>query len=345
MLSYMIRRLLLLPIILIGVTFLIFCVFSLLSPMERLATYVNDPNTLKNPQSAERLIAKYHLADPFPLGYIDWLKRVVRFDLGWSQTANQPVWDAICQRFPATLELVLYSVIPVVLIGIWLGVISAVHHNDMLDQTIRVTAIIGWSLPTFIFGLLILFIFYGILGWFPPGRLSSWAQDIVYTNTNFHSYTRLVTIDALLNGNIPLFLDALRHLIAPIITLSYVSWAFLLRITRSSMLDTLRKDYIRTARSKGVDEHTVIHLHAKRNALIPVTTIAGMMIIGMMGGVMITETIFTYPGLGFWAAQSAQQLDYGTVISFALLFSTIMVIGNLVVDLSYALIDPRVRLE
>ena len=107
----------------------------------------------------------------------------------------------------------------------------------------------------------------------------------------------------------------------------------------------LRKDYIRTARSKGVDEHTVIHLHAKRNALIPVTTIAGMMIIGMMGGVMITETVFTYPGLGFWAAQSAQQLDYGTVISFALLFSTMMVIGNLMVDLSYALIDPRVRLE
>ena len=343
MLSYIIRRLLLLPVILMGVTLLIFCVFSLLSPMERLATYVHDPNTLKNPKAAERLIAKYHLSDPFPLGYINWLKRIINFDLGWSQTANQPVIDAMKQRFPATLELVLYSIIPVILVGIWLGVISAVHHNDMLDQTIRVTAIIGWSLPTFIFGLFVLFIFYGILGWFPPGRLSAWAQDIVYTG-HFTSYTHLITIDALLNGNIPIFLDALRHLIAPIVTLSYISWAFLLRITRSSMLDTLRKDYIRTARAKGVDEHTVIHLHAKRNALIPVITIAGMMIIGMMGGVMITETIFTYPGLGFWAAQSAQQLDYGTVISFALLFSTIMVIGNLVVDLSYALIDPRIRL-
>jgi len=344
MLSYTIRRILLLPVILIGVTFLIFSVFSMLSPMERLATYVHDPNTLKSPQSAERLIAKYNLDEPFPLGYIHWLKRMAHLDLGWSQTANQSVADAIKQRFPATLELVLYSIIPVVLVGIWLGVLSAVHHNDMIDQTIRVTAIIGWSLPSFIFGLLILFIFYGILGWFPPGRLSSWAQDIVYTG-NFRSYTHLLTIDALLNGNLALFFDALRHLIAPIITLSYISWAFLLRITRSSMLDTLRKDYIRTARAKGVDEHTVIHLHAKRNALIPVTTIAGMMIIGMMGGVMITETVFTFPGLGFWAAQSAQQLDYGTVISFALLFSTIMVVGNLVVDLSYAIIDPRVRLE
>jgi len=345
MLSYIIRRFLLLPIILLGVTFLIFCVFSLLSPMERLATYVNDPNTLKNPQATERLIAKYHLDDPFPLGYIDWVKRIARLDLGWSQTANQSVWDAICQRFPATLELVLYSIIPVVLVGIWLGVISAVHHNDMLDQTIRVTAIIGWSLPTFVFGLLVLFIFYGILDWLPPGRLSSWAQNIVYTGTNFHSYTGLVTIDALLNGNIPIFLDALRHLIAPIITLSYISWAFLLRITRSSMLDTLRKDYVRTARSKGVDEHTVIHLHAKRNALIPVVTVSGMMIIRMLGGVVITETIFNYPGLGFWAAKAAQQLDYGSVTSFALLFASLMIVGNLIVDVSYALIDPRVRLE
>ena len=345
MLSYIIRRLLLLPVILLGVTFLIFCIFSLLSPMERLATYVNDPGSLKDAQSVERLIDKYHLADPFPLSYINWLKRIIHFDLGWSQITNQPVWEAICQRFPATLELVLYSIIPVILVGIWLGVISAVHHNDMLDQTIRVTAIIGWSLPTFIFGLFVLFIFYGILGWLPPGRLSAWAQNIVYTDTNFHSYTRLVTIDALLNGNIPLFLDALRHLIAPIITLSYISWAFLLRITRSSMLETLRKDYVRTARAKGVDEHTVIHLHAQKNAMIPVMTIAGMMIIRMMAGVVITETIFTYPGLGFWAASSAQQLDYGSVISFALLFATLMVLGNLIVDISYALIDPRVRLE
>ena len=344
MLSYIIRRLLLLPIILLGVTFLIFCVFSLLSPMERLATYVHDPATLKSAQSIERLIDKYHLDDPFPLSYINWINRIVHLDLGWSQAANQPVWEAMCQRFPATLELVLYSIIPVILVGIWLGVISAVHHNDMLDQTIRVTAIIGWSLPTFIFGLFVLFIFYGILGWLPPGRLSVWAQNIVYTDTNFHSYTRLVTIDALLNGNIPLFLDALRHLIAPIITLSYISWAFLLRITRSSMLETLRKDYVRTARAKGVDEHAVIHLHAKRNALIPVMTIAGMMIIRMMAGVVITETIFNYPGLGFWAASSAQQLDYGSVISFALLFATLMVLGNLIVDVSYALIDPRVRL-
>jgi len=345
MLSYIIRRLLLLPIILLGVTFLIFCVFSLLSPMERLATYVHDPATLKSAQSIERLIDKYHLDDPFPLGYINWINRVVHLDLGWSQTANQPVWEAICQRFPATMELVLYSIIPVILVGIWLGVISAVHHNDILDQTIRVTAIIGWSLPTFIFGLFVLFIFYGILGWFPPGRLSAWAQNILYTSDNFRSYTHLITIDALLNGNIPMFLDALRHLIAPIITLSYISWAGLLRITRSSMLDTLRKDYVRTARAKGVDEHTVIHLHAQKNAMIPVITIAGMMIIGMMAGVVITETVFTYPGLGFWVASSAQQLDYGSVISFALLFASLMVLGNLIVDISYALLDPRVRLE
>ncbi len=345
MLSYIIRRILILPLILLGVSFLIFCLFSLLSPMERLATYVNNPSVLKNPQAAQNLIEKYHLDDPFPAGYLYWLKSLIKLDFGWSPTANQPVWNAIMQRLPATLELVFYSVIPVILIGIWLGVISAVHHNDMLDQTIRVTAIIGWSLPTFIFGLLVLFIFYGILGWLPPGRLSTWASHIVYTSENFRSYTYFITIDALLNGRLDIFWDALRHLIGPIITLSYISWAFLLRITRSSMLDTLRKDYIRTARSKGVDEKTVIYQHARKNALIPVVTVAGMMIIRMLGGVVITETVFTYPGLGYWAASSAQQLDYGSVIGFALLFAFLMVIGNLIVDVSYALIDPRVRLE
>lgn len=200
-------------------------------------------------------------------------------------------------------------------------------------------------MPTFIFGLLVLFIFYGILGWLPPGRLSTWAQYIVYTGDHFKNYTHFITIDSLLNGRFDIFWDALRHLIGPIITLSYISWAYLLRITRSSMLDTLRKDYIRTARSKGVDEKTVIYQHARKNAMIPVVTVAGMMIIGMLGGVVITETVFTYPGLGFWAASSAQQLDYGSVVGFALLFAFIMVIGNLIVDVSYALIDPRVRLE
>ena len=345
MLSYIIRRLLILPLILLGVTFLIFCLFSLLSPMERLATYINNPNVLKNPQSAQRLIEKYHLNDPFPAGYIYWLKSLLKLDFGWSPTANQPVWEAIMQRLPATMELVFYSIIPVILVGIWLGVISAVHHNDPLDQAIRVTAIIGWSLPTFIFGLLVLFVFYGLLGWMPPGRLSAWAQFAVYTGDSFKHYTHFITFDALLNGRFDIFWDAITHLIGPIITLSYISWAYLLRITRSSMLDTLRKDYIRTARAKGVEENKVIHLHAQKNALIPVVTVAGMMIIEMLGGVVITETVFTYPGMGYWAATSAQQLDYGSVIGFAVLFAFMMVVGNLIVDVSYALIDPRVRLE
>lgn len=345
MLSYIIRRLLILPFILLGVTFLIFCLFSLLSPMERLATYINNPSVLKNPQAAQRLIQKYHLDDPFPAGYIYWVQSLLRLDFGWSPTANQPVWEAITQRLPATMELVLYSIIPVILVGIWLGVISAVHHNDLLDQAIRITAIIGWSLPTFIFGLLVLFVFYGILGWLPPGRLSTWAQFAVYAGGNFKHYTHFITLDALLNKRLDIFWDALTHLIAPIITLSYISWAYLLRITRSSMLETLRKDYIRTARAKGVEEKKVIHLHAQKNALIPVVTVAGMMVVQMLGGVVITETVFTYPGLGYWAATSAQQLDYGSVVGFALLFAFMMVIGNLIVDVSYALIDPRVRLE
>ena len=139
MLSYIIRRLLLLPLTLIGVTLFIFCMFSLLSPMERLATYIPDPYSLRSPQVAERLMTKYHLDDPFPLGYINWVKKIIKGDLGWSQSANQSVLETIKQRFPATLELVLYSIIPVILVAIWLGVISAVHHNDMLDQTINIS--------------------------------------------------------------------------------------------------------------------------------------------------------------------------------------------------------------
>ena len=154
----------------------------------------------------------------------------------------------------------------------------------------------------------------------------------------------MATIDALLNGNIPVFLDALKHLIAPILTLSYLSWAGLLRITRSSMLESLGQDYIRTARAKGLSERVVVNKHAKRNALIPATTVAGMMFIGMLGGVIITETIFNYPGIGSFSAQAAEQFDYSGVLGVAVIYGLITVIGNLIVDITYAIIDPRVRL-
>jgi len=218
-----------------------------------------------------------------------------------------------------------------------------VRHNRFFDQVARVFSIIGWSFPTFVFGLLVLMFFYAKLRWFPPGRLSDWAATIVNSD-QFHQYTHLHTIDALLNLRFDIFWDALKHMILPILTLSYLNWALLLRITRSSMLEVLEQDYVRTARAKGLPERLVINRHARPNALIPVVTIAGLMVAGLLGGVVITETVFTYPGIGSAAAQAAIQLDVVTVLGFALFNGTVLILANLVVDILYAVIDPRVRL-
>ncbi len=340
--SFIIRRILLLPVTLLGLTFLIFFFTSFLSPYQLLSAYVQDPRQLQG-GNVEKLIDKYGLRENFMVRYGKWLGQISHGNLGWSLSLNEPVSVVIEQRFPATLELTIYAIIPVIFVGIWLGVVASVHHNGVIDQILRVFALLGYSIPAFVLGLLILFIFYGVLGWLPPGRLDQWAQMIFFSK-NFHHYTGLATIDALLNGNIPIFLDALKHLISPILTLSYLSWAGLLRITRSSMLESLGQDYIRTARAKGLSEKMIVNKHARRNALIPATTVAGLMFIGMLGGVIITETIFNYPGIGSFAAQAATQFDYAGVLGVALVYGLVTIIGNLIVDISYAIIDPRVRL-
>jgi ABC-type dipeptide/oligopeptide/nickel transport system permease component len=203
---------------------------------------------------------------------------------------------------------------------------------------------VGWSLPDFVFGLILLMVFYGVLGWFPPGRLSMWADSIVLTG-DFTRYTGLNTVDALLNGRLDIFWDAVRHLIAPVMTLAYLWWAYLLRITRSSMLEVMNKDYIRTARAKGLTERVVMSRHVRRNALIPVTTVSGSMVLGLLGGVVIVETVFDYKGLGLLTATGAQQLDYTLVLGTTLFYGLLLVLVNLVVEVLYAVIDPRVRLE
>jgi peptide/nickel transport system permease protein len=343
LLSFIIRRLLLLPVTILGLTLLIFVFMSALSPYALLSTYVSNPRQLQAPGAAQNLIKEYGLDKPFYVKYVNYLDQIIHGNLGWSQTMNETVAQVIETRFPATLELALYSIIPIIFVGIWLGVVAAVHHNGFLDQVLRVVALIGYSVPAFVLGLLLLFIFYGVLGWLPPGRLGL-GFEMIYNSPVFHHYTGLVTIDSLLNGRFWMFLDALKHLIDPVLTLSFLSWAGLLRITRSSMLESLGQDYVRTARAKGLSEHVVITKHARRNALIPATTVAGLMFIGILGGVVITETIFNYPGVGSAIAQASEQLDYATVLGLSLLFGLITVVGNLVVDVSYALIDPRVRL-
>ena len=341
MTRYIARRLLILPVVLIGLSVLIFAMLQMLDPIERAALYVSSPP--KNPSALADIIKKYGLDEPIYLQYVHWLNRVVHGDLGWSKTAQMPVFTALASYFPATMELALWSFIPIIVIGVWLGIQAAVHHDGLIDQAARVFSIIGYSFPTFVFGLLVLMIFYAALHWFPPGRLSDWATAIVFS-PEFRRYTGMNTVDALLNNRVDIFADALRHLLLPALTLAYVNWALILRVTRSSMLDVIRQEYVTVARAKGLAEHAVINRHARPNAMIPVATIGGLLLIGLLNGVVITETVFNYHGMGWWAANAALNFDAVSVLGITLFDGALLVMANLVVDILYACLDPRIRL-
>jgi len=242
------------------------------------------------------------------------------------------------------LELAVCAFLPILFFGVWLGTKSAVNKDKWIDHLSRFTSITGYSLPSFVLGLLLLMVFYGQLRLFPPGRLSLDSELAVYSN-DFNRFTGLMLLDSLLNLNLSIFLDNLKHLLLPALTLTYISVALLVRITRSSMLEELGKDYVRTARAKGVPEAVVVGLHARRNALIPVITLSSLLFVGLLRGVIITETVFNYPGIGRWGAGAALQLDIPGVLGFALLSSTLFLVGNLVSDCLYALVDPRIRLR
>lgn len=353
MVNYIIRRLMLVPILLFGVTVLIFGMLSFLQPVERLALYMRD--FPKNENAIPALINKYDLDKPIYVQYWNWLVGKVDSDgkraggiifgnFGYSRSASQPVVELIERRFPATLELTIWAVAPVIFVGIWLGIQAAVHHNGLIDQAARVFSIIGTSFPTFVFGLLMLMIFYANLGWFPPGRISDEFSRIIDSDA-FTRYTYMITFDALLNGRFDIFLDALRHLAMPILTLSYISWATFLRVTRGSMLETLRMEYVITARAKGLPERDVIYKHAQPNAMLPVVTMAGFSVVALLAGAVITETVFNYPGIGSAAVRAATSLDVIAMLGFALFDGFILIIAALVVDIMYAFVDPRVRLS
>ncbi len=352
--TFIIRRLLVLPVILFGVSLLIFSMLQLLDPIERSALYVRDFPKTEN--AIENIIARYGLDDPLPVQYWHWLVGqkdpvtgdtvggILRGDFGFSRTGREPVMDLLRRRLPVTAELALWSAIPIIVVGVWLGIQAALNHNKFIDQAARIFAILGYSFPTFVFGLLALLVFYVILDWFPPGRLSTeYSQAIL--QPGFTRYTEMNTFDALLNLRFDIFLDALRHIVLPVVTLSYLSWALLLKVTRSSMLEALRQDYVTTARSKGLSENTVINRHVLKNALIPVATIAGATVAGLLNGVVITETIFNWNGLGKAAADAALNLDVLTMLGYALFTALLFVLVNLAVDVMYGLLDPRVRFE
>jgi peptide/nickel transport system permease protein len=339
--SYIIRRLLLLIPVLLGVTLFVYGITMFFSPAQRASLYVTDVRQLRD---LPAIIHQYGLDRPFWAQYGTWLGQVLRGNLGWSEVVSMPVGQAIWHYLPATLELAIFATPLIILMGIFLGTKAAAHKDKPLDHSTRVVAILGWSLPTFWLGLILLMIFYGYFaGLLPPGRLSTQMQLLV-DSAAFTRYTHINTIDAILNLNGPLLLDALRHLVLPVITLSVTHVAFIMRLMRSSMLESLGKGYILTARAKGLDERIVVNKHARRNALIPVITISGYLFAGLASGAVITESIFSYKGIGWWAWQSAVHLDISAILGFALFSAVLFVLINLIVDILYTRVDPRVRL-
>ena len=339
MLKFCLKRLAFLPLVMFGVTFLLFFCLQFLSPEMRASLYIKDPRQLSQ---LDAVIEKYGLRKPMPVQYAIWLKQVVRGDLGYSETAKMPVSEAIRAFLPATFELTLLTFFPILVVGVFFGVLSAVYKDRMVDHVTRFVAITGYSLPSFVLGLVLLMVFYGRLHWFPPGRYTLETDMLVHGET-FRHYTGLLTVDCLLNAEGAAFVDAVKHMILPACTLIYISVALLLRITRSSMLEELSKDYVRTARAKGLPERIVIYKHALANALIPVVTLSSLLFIGLLGGVVITETVFDFPGIGRWGVQAAQQLDVPGVLGSTMLAALLFVMANLVSDILYAVVDPRIR--
>lgn len=339
--AYIVRRLALLIPVLFGVSVLIFGILQFFSPVERAALYVRDPKQFAN---IADIIEKYGLNAPIWEQYGTWIGQIFQGNLGYSKVVSMPVGEAILSFLPATLELALFATPLIILGGIFLGSKAAAHKDKFLDHATRVGAIVGWSLPTFWLGLILLMVFYGLFsGLLPPERLSTMMNIVVHSEA-FVRYTGLNTIDAILNGNWQVLGDSLRHLVLPVTTIVVVNIAFIMRLMRSSMLEALGKGYILTARAKGLDENTVVNKHARKNAMIPVLTVSGYVFVALANGVVITETIFNYKGLGWWAWQSAVNLDIPSVLAFALLTAVLFVFTNLVVDVLYTRIDPRVRL-
>jgi len=340
-LRFILRRLLLLPLVLVGVTFLLFFLTQRLSPEMRASLYVKDPRQMG---ALEEVIRQYGLRDHVLKQYGRWMGNVLRGDLGYSPSANMPVAQAMKEYLPATIQLAFVTILLVVLFGVWFGSLSAVHKDKWQDILARLVSVGGFSLPIFVLGLLLLMVFYGKLGWFAPGGYSV-QTDLIIHGPSFKMYTGFLLIDSLLNGNLRVFADVLRHLVLPAVTLCVGSFALMVRVMRSSMLEELNKDYIRAARAKGLSERAVVYKHAGKNAIIPVITLASIQFIRLLGGTVIVETIFDYPGIGRFGVMAAQQLDIAGILGFSLMVAVLFVLGNLLSDILYTAVDPRIRLE
>ncbi len=334
---YLMLRIAVMPVLLFGIASLVFLV-SRMTPGDPLVTIVGERN-LNNPEIVAAAKQRWGLDQSGFEQYVKYVKNLLHGDMGTSFSTRQSVTHDLWQRLPATLELTFVALALGVTIGLALGVLAARTRNRMPDHLSRFFALIGSSMPAFWAGLILLFIFYAKLGWLPgPGRIDprGIAPDKV---TGFY------TVDSLLMGDFELFKDSVMHLVLPASVLGWGVVGIVSRLVRASLLDELSMDYVRVARAMGLRERTVVDSHALRNALLPTITIVAFTFAFLLTGAVLTETVFSWPGVGSYAVDASRNLDYPAIIGVTLLGGTAFLMTNLVSDIAYAFADPRIRLS
>jgi dipeptide transport system permease protein len=335
MLRFLLNRLALVVPTLVGITICSFAFVRLLPGDPILALAGQHGVT---PERYEQLKVQFGFDKPIWQQYLNYIGDLLRGDFGVSIATHRPFIQEFTTLFPATVELSLFAIILAIVVGIPVGILAAVKRGSWLDQSLMGTALVGYSMPIFWWGLLLIIFFSGYLGWTPvSGRIA--------LNFFLKPITGFMTIDSLLYGNWPAFFSALRYLILPTIVLATIPLAVLARQTRSAMLEVLGEDYVRTARAKGLGPRRVVGLHALRNALIPVVTTIGLQVGVLLGGAILTESIFSWPGIGKWMVDSIYKRDYVVVQSGLLMIALVVMAVNLIVDVLYAVINPRIRAQ
>lgn len=356
---YIAQRLLLLIPVLLGVSIVTFSLLRFI-PGDPAVVMLGEHAT---PEQIERFREKFGLNDPIYVQYARYLESIVRLEFGRSIRSNEWVSVELAQRLPATIELTMGAMFIASIVGITAGIIAAYRHNTVFDLATMIGALIGVSMPVFWLGLLLAYLFGFKLRWLPPsGRLTVgiattpfpevWNLAEVYAGPGHQALLSLANflanfqvLNSLLTGNWPALIDSLKHLILPSVALGTIPMAIIARMTRSSLLEVLGQDYIRTARAKGLREQVVLFTHAMKNAFLPIITIIGLQFGYLFSGAPLTETIFSWPGMGKLMVDRIFARDYPLVQGSVLVIAFLFVFINLLVDISYAYLDPRIRYE
>jgi peptide/nickel transport system permease protein len=332
MIRYILRRLLLAVPVLLGIMTAVFLMLHAI-PGDPALAMAGEKGTV---ESVERIREELGLNRPLPVQYAYFLKAAATLDFGDSTRTNQPVAGELRQFFGATIELSVAALLIALIIGIPAGVFAATHRGTTLDYGTMILALVGISTPVFWAGIVLIYLLSFRLGLFPIG-------GIIGTGITLNHVTDAYVLDSLLTANWPALRSSLHHLILPAFVLSTIPMAIIARLTRSSMLEVLGQDYLRTARAKGLEDRLVVVRHALKNALIPIVTAIGLQLGALISGAFLTETVFGRPGLGRYVVQAIGARDYPAIQGTVLVVAVVFVLANLLVDVAYAAIDPRIH--